>query len=151
MTCKIRKARVEDAKAIAVILKTSRQSAMPYLPHDHTPEEDHAFVRDVVMKECKVYVAEDNVEIMGFIAFKDNWIDHLYLLPEAQGKGIGSSLLNIALGKANEYQLWTFQRNTAARAFYEAKGFKVVRETDGQDNEEKEPDVLYRWKNEVKF
>ena len=41
--------------------------------------------------------------------------------------------------------LWTFQRNLRARRFYEANGFVAVRETDGAGNEEKEPDVLYRW------
>ena len=41
--------------------------------------------------------------------------------------------------------LWTFQRNANARRFYEAHGFALVRETDGSDNEEKEPDALYLW------
>lgn len=41
--------------------------------------------------------------------------------------------------------LWTFQRNRRARRFYELNGFAAVRETDGSSNEEKEPDVLYRW------
>jgi hypothetical protein len=42
-------------------------------------------------------------------------------------------------------QLWTFQRNLRARGFYEARGFALVRQTDGSDNEEKEPDALYLW------
>jgi putative acetyltransferase len=42
-------------------------------------------------------------------------------------------------------QLWTFQRNAKARRFYENRGFALVRETDGADNMEKEPDALYRW------
>jgi Uma2 family endonuclease len=43
-----------------------------------------------------------------------------------------------------ELRLWTFQRNAAARAFYQAHGFVAQRMTGG-DNEEREPDVLYRW------
>ena len=47
---------------------------------------------------------------------------------------------------ANEtLRLWTFQRNTDAIRFYESHGFKLVRETSGADNEEHEPDALYRW------
>ena len=42
--------------------------------------------------------------------------------------------------------LWTFQRNAQARRFYEARGFALVKETDGAANEEKEPDALYLWK-----
>ena len=41
--------------------------------------------------------------------------------------------------------LWTFQRNAAARRFYERQGFTLVEATDGSRNMEKEPDVLYRW------
>jgi putative acetyltransferase len=40
---------------------------------------------------------------------------------------------------------WTFQKNTVARNFYESKGFVKIKETDGADNAEKEPDILYFW------
>ena len=39
--------------------------------------------------------------------------------------------------------LWTFQRNTGARRFYERNGFIAVELTDGASNEEREPDVRY--------
>ena len=39
--------------------------------------------------------------------------------------------------------LWTFQRNTGARRFYERNGFIAVDLTDGASNEEREPDVRY--------
>jgi hypothetical protein len=38
-----------------------------------------------------------------------------------------------------------FSANRRARRFYEARGFALVRETDGAGNEEKGPDALYRW------
>jgi hypothetical protein len=53
--------------------------------------------------------------------------------------------LNIAKSAFSTLQLWTFQRNEQTRRFYEARGFTLVRETDGSTNEEKEPDALYRW------
>jgi putative acetyltransferase len=37
------------------------------------------------------------------------------------------------------------QANTRARRFYEARGFRAIRFTDGGDNEEKTLDVRYRW------
>ena len=43
-------------------------------------------------------------------------------------------------------QLWAFQSNTGARRFYERHGFVEVRRTDGRDNEEGAPDVLYRYR-----
>ena len=36
-------------------------------------------------------------------------------------------------------------RNAPARTFFERHGFHAARLTDGADNEEHEPDVLYVW------
>lgn len=63
----------------------------------------------------------------------------------AQRRGVGSSLLQVAQDSFERLQLWTFQRNVRARRFYEARGFALVRETDGSRSEEKEPDALYLW------
>ena len=69
----------------------------------------------------------------------------LYVHPGAQGRGVGSALLDLAKTTGDRLQLWTFQRNLAARRFYERHGFVLVEETDGARNEEREPDALYRW------
>ena len=54
-------------------------------------------------------------------------------------------LLREAMGCNARLQLWTFQRNANARAFYEAHGFACVQLTGGSDNEEHEPDARYVW------
>ena len=54
-------------------------------------------------------------------------------------------LLQVAKAASSSLQLWTFQKNILARRFYEKRGFVAVIETDGSQNEEHEPDVLYRW------
>jgi GNAT superfamily N-acetyltransferase len=81
----------------------------------------------------------------GIIAFRDGWIDQLYVLPHAQRRGIGTALLELAQGAFPRLHAWTFQRNTPARRFYAKRSFVLVRETDGAGNEEKEPDALYLW------
>jgi putative acetyltransferase len=45
----------------------------------------------------------------------------------------------------NALELWCFQANTSARRFYEERGFRAIRFTDGMHNEEKTPDIRYRW------
>ncbi len=50
-----------------------------------------------------------------------------------------------AMADGTPRELWTFQQNLRARAFYEARGFVLVQLTDGSDNEEKTPDALYAW------
>ena len=64
--------------------------------------------------------------------------------PTAQGRGIGTSLLDLAVEElGGAARLWCFQSNTAARRFYERHGFVEVASTAGE-NEEGAPDVLYR-------
>ena len=43
-------------------------------------------------------------------------------------------------------ELWVFQKNEAARRFYERRGFHLVRLSDGARNMEQEPDALYEWR-----
>jgi putative acetyltransferase len=67
-------------------------------------------------------------------------------MPHAQGRSVGTTLLNHAKSLHPRLHLWTFQRNDRARRFYEERGFVLVRQTDGSGNDEKEPDALYLWK-----
>ena len=77
------------------------------------------------------------------IAFRKDWIDQLYVLPDAQRRGVGTELLQVAKSSFDRRQLWTFQRNARARRFYEAGGFALVQQTDDAKNEEKRPDARY--------
>ena len=139
-----RRATFRDAQALARIHRSATKTAMPFLPDLHSPAEDLAFYQTVVLKECDVWVLEDT-EIRGFIALKPGWVEHLYIATEHQRAGLGSRLLNIAKEQNDQLQLWTFQRNTGARAFYEAHGFDAAEFTEGAGNEEQEPDVRYEW------
>jgi len=116
---------------------------MPYLPPLHTTEEDVAYFRERVIPQDAVWLAERN-GIVGFSAFREEWLDHLYVDPAHQRTGIGSALLEIAMKEHPVLNLWVFQKNTAAIRFYERHGFVVVEKTDGNGNEEREPDALYR-------
>jgi GNAT superfamily N-acetyltransferase len=73
-------------------------------------------------------------------------LTQLYVLPGKQGLGIGGALLDRAKERRPVgVALYAFQRNERARAFYERRGFVAVSCGDGSENEEGEPDVLYRW------
>lgn len=87
----------------------------------------------------------DGQGLIGFISFREGWIDHLYVLPDAHGRGVGTALLTVARSQYDDLSLWTFQANTGARRFCERHGFRAVRMTDGAGNEAREPDVLYHW------
>jgi ribosomal protein S18 acetylase RimI-like enzyme len=60
------------------------------------------------------------------------WIKKLYILPEAQGKGAGSALMQAvieAFSPANEARLFVNSENRAAQNFYKRQGFSCVETT----------------------
>ena len=146
MDCSQKRLSLAEMDHAALIHRAAFDDRLPWLSGLHTPEEDRAFFRDHVFVNCEVWGAFGD-ELVGFIAFREGWVDHLYVLPSRQAQGTGEGLLNIAKAAWPLLNLWTFQRNRAARAFYEKRGFSLVRETDGSGNEEREPDVLYRWQS----
>jgi GNAT superfamily N-acetyltransferase len=141
----VRRLELADMDTAARVFRTAFDQALPSLAGLHTPEEDRWFFRERVFRTCEVWGAFDSAVIIGILAFREDWIDQLYVLPEAQGRGVGTELLQVAQNSFDRLHLWTFQRNVQARRFYEARGFALVRQTDGAGNEEKEPDALYLW------
>jgi putative acetyltransferase len=143
----LRRAKPGDAPAIARLLRRTFRISLPFLPELHTPEQDLWFVRERMLVQDEVWLAEDaEGALLGFVAFREGWIDHLYVDPDHQGQGIGPLLLAKPLRYRQARRLWTFQKNVRARRFYEAHGFKAIEFTDGSANEEGEPDVLYEWR-----
>lgn len=145
MTTVYRQATEQDAQRIAEIHALSRATSMPWLPVVHTAAEDLWFYEHIVIPDQNVEVCEVDGTVIGFCAVSDPWLQHLYLDPSSQGKGIGSTLLASAKKGRKELNLWVFQQNVEAQAFYSKHGFIEVTRTDGAANEEKSPDIHLRW------
>jgi ribosomal protein S18 acetylase RimI-like enzyme len=143
----VRKGTLDDMPDAALVQVIAMRVNLPYLPTLHTRDEVIGYFFDHVWPNNDVWVAqtEDGL-VVGFIARGGGFINHLYILPDFQGSGLGSELLDLAIEGQDELQLWAFQQNTRARRFYEKRGWVAVEETDGQGNQEKTPDVRYAWK-----
>jgi GNAT superfamily N-acetyltransferase len=142
----VRAAAPADADAVADVFIRSGET-LSFLPRLHTHDDQRAFIRDRVLPEQEVWVAEEDGRVVGMAALTTDMLAHLYVDPGAQRHGAGSALL----AKAKErrptgFTFWVFQQNEGARRFYERHGCRVVRLTDGSDNEEKTPDALYEWR-----
>ena len=132
--------------ALAQLHRRTVEISLPFVPRLHTPEEDVLWFSERLYVANQVWLAEADDGPEGYIAFRSDFIEHLFIRPQSQGARLGLALLEKAREGAEELSLWTFQQNVRARRFYERHGFVVVTETDGRDNEEKLPDVLYRWR-----
>ena len=139
-----------QAAECAAVLRASRRHSLPYLPDLHTADEDVQFLRNRVFGVDKIFVAlDEDRRVIGFIAFGEGWVNHLYVLPEFHRLGIGGRLLEKARQEWPHLKLWTFERNHIALQFYEKQGFWVVKRTDGTGNEEKEPDLQLQWQRSL--
>ena len=143
---KVRRAEFKDADAIATIHERARREAMPWLAVVRSALETRGYIARVLLKKEDVYVAIDAGKIVGYGAWRDGRLSHLYVHPSSQRRGVGTLLFKQATrAMPAGFSFWVFKRNAAGRAFYEKLGCTLVRETDGRGNEEREPDVEYRW------
>jgi ribosomal protein S18 acetylase RimI-like enzyme len=111
----------------------------------HTLADARTFFRDKLLPACEIWVAERSGELLGLLCLEAPWIRHFAIFPGHQRRGIGTALLQRARESSPaEIRLYTFQRNEAARAFYEKQGFVAVA-YGVSPAPELEPDVEYRW------
>lgn len=141
----IRQAGPSDLPAIAEVYLAARSmAAMP--PGIHSPDDVRAWVGSWDLTEHDVWVAEHDGVLVGFANLTPTWLDGLYVLPRAQGGGIGSALVDLAKSlRPDGFGLWVFEVNEPARAFYRSHAFVALERTDGSANEEHAPDVKMVW------
>jgi 1-acyl-sn-glycerol-3-phosphate acyltransferase len=134
-----------ESEAVADVFIAAR-AGMTYLPKLHTDDDVRRFFAGV-LREHEVWVGERDGRVVGFAALSDDELEHLYVHPDAQDRGVGSELLEVARQRRPAgFGFWVFQKNTGARRFYERHGCRLVLETDGSANEEREPDARYEWR-----
>ncbi|MCI0689302.1 MAG: GNAT family N-acetyltransferase [Sporichthyaceae bacterium] len=141
----IRAGRAADGPALVEVFHRSRAAAMPWLPVLHSAEEDSRWMADNVLGRHQVWVADTAGGPVGFCAVLGDLLGHIYVHPNWQGRGVGSALLKAARAGHDRLELWVFQRNERARAFYLRHGFVLAELTDGSRNEERTPDARYAW------
>lgn len=142
-----------DAERVARLFVGTQVRHLPFLPRPPL-EKIVPMMRDELLPAGRTWVLEapdcgDLLAMLSLSAADDevHWIERLYVAEHAVGTGLGSALLSFALlpeqRRGRIVRLWTFQANAGARRFYERQGFVPVRFTDGRDNLERCPDVLY--------
>jgi GNAT superfamily N-acetyltransferase len=143
----IRPAVPTDAEALAAVHLASRAAAMPFLPPQKRVRGEVVWwFENVVLPECRVWVAVRGAETVGFAALDGDMLDQLYLRPDVRRQGVGTLLLDEVRRHSPEgLSLMVFEQNTDARAFYERHGFTVLDTNDGSRNMEKLPDLTMRW------
>ena len=130
----LRQLELADMDAASRVHRAAFDRALPTLAGLHTPDEDRWLYRERVFGICEVWGAFDGTGMTAVLAFREGWIDQRAVYGATTRRG-HSALLQVAQNAFDRLQLWTFQCDGPARRFYEARGFTLVRETDGAANE----------------
>lgn len=144
----IRPARPADARQVGDVFLAARAEALPRLRPVLSEAETRDYLGGLIdQSKHAVWVAERDGQVVGFLALRESWVDHLYVHPDCYRKGIGTQLLDCAKrARPQGLRLFCFQCNHRAQAFYAARGLVAARFSDGAGNAERQPDVEYQWK-----
>jgi RimJ/RimL family protein N-acetyltransferase len=143
----LRRAKLSEATDLANLYLRTRRALLPTVPIMHPDDDIRRWYREYLLPKTETWVAIDGSRIVGYLSLSDHEVIGLYLEATHVGRGIGTSLIELAKKRRPEgLQLYTFQINHRARRFYERHGFRAVDQNDGSRNEEREPDILYRWR-----
>ena len=144
----LRPAGAEDAEALATLFLEAREAAYPSIPPlVHPPDDVRRWLRSRLdADEVELWLAERDAVPVALMLLEDAWLHSLYVAPGLTGQGIGALLLDLAKTRRPEgLGLWVFETNVEAQRFYRRHGFRVVRRTDGTENEERQPDLEMAW------
>lgn len=144
MIATIRKMHHEDTEQVQGVAKTSWNATYEGIIPLEVQEKflKSAYNAERMKQRLErsfIFVAEFNGSVVGFANFspvKDDGkveLGAIYLYPEYQGKGIGSALLQQGikdLEGIKEIYINVEKDNKIGKAFYDAKGFKVIKEFD---------------------
>lgn len=140
----LRPAREPDAAPCAAIMRAWMEET-DWFRTRHQPHEDAPFLAGKIAAGTMI-VGQADKEIAGFLVLEADYVACLYLDKRHRNRGLGTLLLDFARARnPSGLNLWTFQANTAARRFYEREGFTIETMTDGANNDEGIPDVMYVW------
>lgn len=99
--------------------------------HHFLTEEDIAYyrplIRDQYLQAVKLYVIRDEQgEIKAFMGLSDELVEMLFVHPTAQGKGLGTALMNYAYHNQGISKVDVNEDNHQASRFYQSMGYQII-------------------------
>ena len=135
----IRVAETDEAEVLLRIQREAAVSAFSHVfPQGRYPFPDAAihdgWLAVLADPHVQVFIAEIDTEAVGSVSIGHGFLRTLYVLPKHWRGGIGSALHDYGLGQLRrmrftEARLWTLAENTAARRFYEKRGWTETGDT----------------------
>ena len=113
----------------ALIAEIQKAASLAGLAHVYPPElypyPHEAVLQRWIESDDELFVDPAG---LGFAAVKGEWLDGLYVRPEAWGTGVAGELHDRAVAAIRaagheRARLWVLEENVRARRFYERRGW----------------------------
>lgn len=143
----IREYREEDIETVVLIWLKASVEAHDFIdPGFWQSKADD--MRRIYIPSSKTFIwsADEKFGPEGFLSLCGDHIAALFVDPVAQGRGIGSALVDFAKLVRNELSLNVYSENKQAVAFYLRHGFSVANK--GVDEQTGHPELVMRWRAE---
>lgn len=124
----------EDRESLRNIYFVTRKKVFGWLDGDSLKESD--FDKDTEGE--RIWICGKPEQIVGFISVwePENFIHHLFVLPEFARLGCGSHLLKVCMANISRpVQLKCLTQNTDAMSFYQSKGWYTISKGISSDGE----------------
>lgn len=125
---------------------TSWVATFPWLQHPWPRGQWRSHFEAKLGEGASVFIVEEHARIIGFLLLFEasGRLDQIFVRPGEQGRGVGTSLLELAKQRCPRgLHLDTQEANDGARRFYERHGFSPgkagVNAVNGQ------PNIEYTW------
>ena len=123
----IRKATSNDFNELTRIWLQASIKAHHFIPASYW-ESNTTKMQEIYLPMSEVYIAEDAINIYGFIALVEDTVAAIFISPEHQAKGIGKQLISYAQEMRSRLELNVYQENKNSVKFYLASGFRIINE-----------------------
>jgi putative acetyltransferase len=123
----IRKATSNDFNELTRIWLQASIKAHHFIPASYW-ESNTTKMQEIYLPMSEVYIAEDTINIYGFIALVEDTVAAIFVSPEHQAKGIGKQLISYAQEMRSRLELNVYQENKNSVKFYLASGFRIINE-----------------------
>lgn len=123
----IRKAVPEDYHVLGTIWLRASIKAHHFVARELW-ESYISTIREKYLPASETWVIEEDGYTSGFLCLRDDVVAALFIDPQRQGRGHGSSLMEKAKELRSRLELSVYTENPGAIAFYKQHGFSIVEE-----------------------
>lgn len=128
MNTLIRAYQPTDLNGVLTAWENATRIAHPFFSEEFIAAERQN-IPELYLPNAETWVAEQNGQVVGFMALIGNELGAVFVEPELQGQGIGTSLVNKAHERHVELEVEVFALNSIGQQFYEKYGFLPLSES----------------------